>query len=418
MTRLEISIAWRYLRSRRGSKLLSLISLIAIGGVIVGVSALIVIIGVMNGLQTDLREKILIGSPDIRVLTYGEDMVMSDWEAVQKKVGRQPGVVAVSPFVHTQALVQPSRHRYFEGVVVEGILPDGPRIPQVTGIRKTATAGDFSFATSDGGHHGAVIGSKLADRLLVTPGIDTIQLETMRLDKIDPVTGMPQPQTEKFEVTGIFSTGMYEYDNSYIFVSLESAQRLAQLGSAITGLEVKTPTRWEAEQVGRRLQDSLGMPFRTQDWREQNHSLFNALKLEKLGMSVILLLIVLVAAFNIMSTLIMVVTDKTREIGILRAMGIPARSIRRIFFVQGLIIGIAGTGMGLVVGLIASEAIGRGKLIPLDATVYFIDHLPIATEPVDVLLIVLASLAVAAVATIYPARQAARLYPVEAIRHE
>jgi lipoprotein-releasing system permease protein len=181
---------------------------------------------------------------------------------------------------------------------------------------------------------------------------------------------------------------------------------------------VRTPNRDDAPEVRARLQDSLGMPFSLQDWHQQNSSLFNALKLEKLGMAVILLLIVLVAAFNIISTLVMVVADKTKEIGILRAMGMPARSIRRVFFAQGLVIGLVGTGSGLVLGLVASALIGYRKLIPLDPTVYFIDHLPVATQVSDVTLIVLASLAVAALATVYPSLQAARLYPVDAIRHE
>jgi lipoprotein-releasing system permease protein len=201
-------------------------------------------------------------------------------------------------------------------------------------------------------------------------------------------------------------------------VSLEAGQELARLGENVTGLEVRTPTRQSAFGVRDALSDSLGANFRVVDWYQQNTPLFTALKLEKLGMTVILLLIVLVAAFNIISTLIMVVTDKTREIGILRAMGLPAKSIRRVFFAQGLVIGIVGTGAGLVIGLAASILIGERRLIALDPSVYFIDHLPVATVPLDVTLIVLASLGVAALATLYPASQAAKLYPVEAIRHE
>lgn len=418
MNPLEFSIAWRYLRSRRGSRLLSLISVIAIGGVIVGVSALIVIIGVMNGLQNDLREKILIGSPDIRVLTVGADMVMSSWEKQRDRVAAmRSGVEAVAPFVHGQAIIN-AGHKYSEGAFYMGIEPDRPGLVPVTRIRSTARAGDFGFATTDGKHRGIVLGNRLAERLQVTPGIDSVTMISAGSGQLDPVTGAPVPHSEKFEVTGIFETGMYEYDNNYVFMSLSSAQALGQLGSGVTGLEVRTRTRDAAPLVARMIEDSLGFPYRTEDWQAQNSSLFHALKLEKFGMTFILLLIVLVAAFNIVSTLTMVVTDKTREIGILRAMGMPAHSIRRIFFAQGVVIGLVGTLGGLLLGLIASVAIDRYKLIALDPSVYFIDHLPVATQALDVALIVLASLVIAALATLYPARQAARLFPVEAIRHE
>ena len=416
MTQLELHIAWRYLRSRRGSRLLSLISVIAIGGVVVGVSALILIIGVMNGLQKDLREKILIGSPDVRVLTYGEDLSMANWDTVLRVVENMPGVVAAAPFVHTQALV--TKSTYVDGAFVMGILPADSALKEVTSMRRTATSGDFTFRTSSGTADGVVLGSRLAARLNVLVGSDSVTLISSGSARISPVTGTITPNIRKYEVTGIFETGMYEYDNAYVVMSLPAAQEVARLGSSVTGLEVKTTDRWTAPAVASTIIDSLGFPYRTEDWQQQNSSLFQALKLEKLGMTVILLLIVLVAAFNIVSTLTMVVTDKTREIGILKAMGMPARSIRRIFLAQGLLIGAVGTFAGLVLGLVAALTVDRYRLIPLDPSVYFIDHLPIETRLLDVALIVVASLAIAALATLYPARQAARLYPVEAIRHE
>ncbi len=417
MTRLEFAIAWRYLRSRRGSRLLSLISVIAMGGVIIGVSALILINGVMTGLQTDLRDKILLGSPDLRVLTFGDDLTMARWDTVLPIVRRQAGVVAAAPFVLVQAIMT-SGHQYTDGVMVMGIEPQSPRNAPVTAIRTTATAGDFTFQTADGRSRGIVLGERLATRLDVHPGLDTVTLLSLGGSRISPVTGNIEPHVEQLPVTGIFSSGMYEYDNTYVFTSVETAQDIGQLGHDVTGIEVKTRDLWTASTVSKALADTLGYPYRTEDWRDQNSSLFQALKLEKLGMAVILLLIVLVAAFNIVSTLTMVVADKTREIGILRAMGMPARSIRRIFLLQGVVIGLVGTGLGVAIGVTLGVGVDRYKLIPLDPSIYFIDHLPVTTQPLDVAWIVVASLAIAALATIYPAVQAAKLYPVEAIRHE
>lgn len=416
MTRLELSIAWRYLRSRRGSKLLSLISLIAIAGVVVGVSALILIIGVMNGLQRDLREKILVGSPDIRVLSYGEDLKITDWPAILDKIKRQQGVVAAAPFVLVEGGMN-AGHDYAGAAYVVGIPPQARGVPDVTTIRQHATSGDFRFASSDGQRRGVVLGKLLAGRYNAWPG-DKINLISIAGVKANPVTGGFVPRVYQFEVTGIFETGMYEYDNSYVFVALDKAQEFAALGEGVTGIEVKTTDRWAASVVAERLTAALGWPYRTVDWMEQNRSLFQALKLEKMGMGVILLLIVVVAAFNIVSTLIMVVTDKTREIGILKAMGLPAKSVRRIFLVQGVVIGAVGTTLGLIVGFGCAYALERYKFIPLDPQIYFIDHLPVATQPVDVAWIVLASILTSAVATLYPAIQASRLYPIDAIRHE
>lgn len=416
MSRLELSIAWRYLRSRRGSRLLSFISMIAMLGVVVGVSALIVIIGVMDGLQHDLREKILVGSPDIRVLSYGSDLKIQDWRDVLAKVRRHPGVVAAEPFVLTEAGMNAGRD-YAGGVMLVGLPPQARGAAEVTTIRSHVTSGDFRFASSDGLRRGAVLGELLAARFNAYPG-DKINLISIANTKINAATGTFVPSIYELEVTGIAETGMYEYDDRYVYIDLALASEFAGLGESVTGIEVRTVDRWEASRIATELTQMLGFPYRTVDWEEQNRSLFQALKLEKLGMGVILLLIVIVAAFNIVSTLTMVVTDKTREIGILRAMGMSAGSIRRIFFLQGVFIGAVGTAFGVIVGLTAAISMDRYRLIALDPAIYFIDHLPVMTSLTDVLLIVLASLLIAAVATLYPSIQASRLYPLEAIRHE
>lgn len=416
MNRLELAIAWRYLRSRRGSRLLSFISVIAVSGIAVGISALIVILGVMNGLQSDLRDKILVASPDVRVLTFGSDLRLPAWRKALGAVQRQPGVVAAAPFVLTQALVR-AGSSYSEGAQIAGIEPTGARTPEVTTIREHAIAGDFRFASADGHLRGAVVGRTLAERMSIVPGTRLTLISAAGMQP-NAVTGGVLPAVFEAEVTGIFETGMYEYDNTYIFVDLAMAQQLAGLDTAVTGLEVRTTSRDAAPEVADRIGTALGFPYHTVTWVEQNNALFRALKLEKLGMSVILSLIIMVAAFNVVSTLTMVVRDKTREIGILKAMGLPSASVRRVFLVQGLVIGVVGTGLGLGIGVGAGLAINHYRLISLDPTIYFIDHLPVHLQLLDTLLIGVLGVGIATLATLYPAAQAARLYPIEAIRSE
>jgi lipoprotein-releasing system permease protein len=416
VTRLELSIAWRYLRSRRGSRLLSLISVIAIGGVLVGVSALIVIMGVMNGLQRDLREKILVGSPDVHVLPYGDGMRMTNWRETREAVAVTPGVVRAAPFVSTQGMVR-NLSGYMTGTQVMGIQADGVAGADVTTIRSHAILGDFRFVRDSISLPGAVLGKLLASKLNAFPGDTIVLVGAAGLD-MNASTGAIIPRLDSAVVSGVFETGMYEYDNAYLYLELAAAQRFAGLGDDVTGIEVRAVDRWQAPAVADSLRATLKAPVRAIDWQEQNRSLFQALKLERLGMGVILLLIVVVAAFNIVSTLTMVVSDKTREIGILRAMGMPAKSIRRIFLYQGIVVGAVGTGGGVAIGLFLSLLLEKYRLISLDPSVYFIDHLPVAIQLPDVLLIVVSSLVITAIATLYPAAQAARLYPVDAIRHE
>jgi lipoprotein-releasing system permease protein len=343
-------------------------------------------------------------------------MSMPDWRTVLERVRGTEDVVAAAPWVHTKGLVRAGENMP-DMAFISGIEPQGAGAAEVTSIRDHAIEGDFRFASEDGLRRGVVVGELLAARLGVAVG-RTLTLISASPEDVSASTGHITPKTMDFQVTGIFRTGMYEYDDNYVFIAIEAARELARLGDAVTGIEVRTTDRWVASDVGARLEQALGYPYRTVDWQEQNSSLFQALKLEKLGMGVILGLIILVAAFNIVSNLTMVVADKTREIGILKAMGMRSQSIRRIFFLQGVVIGLAGTSLGVLLGLVVSTLVGVKKLIPLDPQIYFIDHLPAVNELSDVLLTVLASLAIAALATLYPSQQAARLYPLEAIRHE
>ena len=416
MSRLELQIALRYLRSHRSSRLVSLITLIAVGGVTVGVMALVLVLGVMNGLQADLRDKILVANPHLRVLTYGEGLRLDDWRRVLDSVRGTPGIEAAAPFVMTQGLIS-AGHDYAEGVVVLGVEPDTGR-RAVTSLARHFTKGDLGFRTAREGVEGGIaLGARLANKLSAFPG-DVVTLVAPAGSRFNPSLGAFVPQFHRYEVTGVFETGMYEYDNSYVAMSREAAQRFAGLDSAVTGIEVRLADPWEAQAFGVRLEARLGYPYRALDWQSQNASLFSALKLEKLAMAFVVFLICVVAAFNVVGTLTMVVRDKTREIGILVAMGLKRAAVRRIFLAQGILIGLVGTSLGAVLGLVLGGMVNRGRWIHIDPSIYFIDHLPVHTQPLDAALVVAASLVIAALAPLYPAIQAARLDPVPAIRYE
>ncbi len=411
---LEWYIGRRYLASRRGTRFLSLITAISIGGVTVGVMALIVVTAVMTGLQTDLRDKILGTNPHIWLTTFGETMRVDDWPAAVKRVRKVPGVTAVAPFIHTEVGLR-NRAGYAEFGILRGIEPRAEG-PAVTDIVEQIRGGKYSLGATRSGYPPILVGSAIAERFGLFPG-DVVDVFSLSGAQVSPLGGVV-PRGRKFEVVGRFKTGMYEYDNRFMYTTLAAAQDLTNLGTGVTGLEVRVPDPMEADVVGRRLETEMGFPYRAEDWKSMNSSLFSALKLEKLAMSVILLLIVVVAAFNIISTLVMVVTDKTREIGILKSMGLTSRRVLRIFMLQGLVIGVVGSTLGAVGGVAVTWVIDRYELIKIPGDIYFVDHLPVAYDPLDVVTILLCSVLISFLATIYPARQAAGLLPVEAIRHD
>jgi len=413
--KLSWEIARRYLAPRRGGRFLSFITWISLGGVTVGVTALIVVIAVMTGAQEDFQEKILDANPHVLVLEHSSSLRMDDWRPVLDSVRTLEEVVSATPFVLTKVALR--REEYAQAADLYGVsledLGDA-----VTGIEARIRSGTLPLGDTKSGFPSIIVGDDLADRMLIFPG-DTLLVISMENIRQGPMGGF-FPVSRQFEVTGTFNTGLYDYDIGNLYAPLGAVQDLLGVEEIdqISGLGVRTTDPWKADAVADSLQNLLGFPYYAQSWAVTNGALFSALKLEKLAMGLILFLIVVVAAFNIVSTLVMVVVERTREIGILKSMGMTDATVLRVFMLQGVWIGVIGTTAGTLLGSFLCWLLDTYEIIQIPPEVYFVDRLPVALHGGDVVLIYLASVTVAFVATIYPALQASRLEPVDAIRHE
>jgi len=414
MKNLHWYIARHYLRAGHGRGLLSLITWIALGGFTIGVAVLIIVNAVMTGMQEEMRSKILESTPHLYVLEYNPSLRLGDYESVVDSILTMDGVTAAAPFA--MSAVSVVRGSYSQPGYLFGVDLDTTRMA-ATDIEGRIIDGAFDLTPPASGLPPILMGSVLADRMGIFPGDSLVVLSMENLNQ--DMFGGFSPTLRQFEVTGTFTTGMYEYDLTNLYTSLAYAQELMGLEAAdASGIGVRTADADAATEVGLRMSDQLGYPYYVESWIVRNRALFGALQLEKLALGLIVGLIVLVAAFNIVSTLVMVVSDRTKEIGILRTMGMTQGGILRVFVLQGAWIGVIGTVVGATLGVSVSWAVDRFQIIKIPGEVYFVDYLPATLDFTDVGMIVVASIAISFAATIYPALQASRLEPLDAIRHE
>jgi len=404
----QLFIALRYLRTKKRHRGISVNTLISTGGVAVGVMALLVVLSVMSGFHEDLQRKILGVNAHVVVLDYRG--AMHDYENVTVKLKSEKDIVSSAPFIMGQVLVSSGKRAH--GVFLRGIDPEMEK--RTTDIGRFMKEGKLENLNSKDGTPGIIIGSELANSMGVFEG-DTINVLSP-IGKIGPL-GM-LPKIKEFRVVGIFEVGMFEYDSNLVLTSLGAAQKFFDMKDDVTGVQLRLADIYKAPLVREYIEKKLGFPFYAKDWMQMNKNLFSALKLEKFAMFIILVLIILVASFNIVSTLIMNVIEKKREIAILKAMGATDKGIMTIFVLQGLLIGLLGTVIGVTGGYLLCYILNTYQIIKLPADVYYLSHLPVKTKLSDFIAVSLSAIIISLVATIYPAWQAAKLNPVEPLRYE
>jgi len=406
----ESFIARRYLRSTSREGFLSAVAVISLSGVALGVAAIVVVLSVMNGFEWEVRDRIVGTNAHVIVLRH-DDAMIQDYRDLMERVEGVPHVEAVSPFVFTKVML--STEYEVDGAVLRGIDPD--RELSVTEIIENVHPREFSFDAGDG-VPGIVLGAELAYRLRV--GVGEVVSVTSPMAMVSTAFGSV-PKVRKFRVVGTFDSGMYQYDGTLAFVSIPAAQDLLSVGDEVTGIEVALDDLFLADRVDEEILNRSGRSvFQTVNWMELNRNLFTWMKMEKIVMFVILLLIVIVAGFNIAGTLTLIVMQKTRDIGILKSMGATSAGVMKVFMTEGILIGLVGTALGSLGGMTLSWILDRYEIVSLPGDIYFIETLPIRMEPVWIVGVVMAAVAVSFLATLYPSWRASRLVPVEAIRHE